>query len=44
MAGSSVSSKLMKIESCSFMILAAKATASAGATEPSVHTSSVSLS
>ena len=42
--GSSVSSKLTKTVSCSLMIFAAYATASCGVTEPSVHTSRVSLS
>jgi hypothetical protein len=39
MAASSISSRLMKIDSCSLRILAAKATASSGRTEPSVQTS-----
>jgi len=43
-AGSSVSSKLMKMESCSLTILAAKATASAGVTAPLVQISSESRS
>ena len=43
-AGSSVSSKLMKMESCSLTIFAAKATASAGVTDPLLHTSSESRS